>query len=283
MSDSDDTDILLLIPPDFFVAESLDESFKYDIPDVGVIKPIKSSPHRCGSKNILANVISPRMNQNSESKCRTSPAASSSKNQHTYSGLSASELKSRTPVKTNDDNFLREIDSYLAGRSQASSKLNDINSILLSNGITPLHFHNKANVRLEASSMARASDEVNSRTPSRTMPKPTATKTKSPFEKDVVAQHLDGGRMSDWSLALQQNSSSKQGDELVNLNQIWDADTTLNSVDINEEQLRKRQYERQLQNLQNQIKEYQEKFTVAIKIDQTKNEALARLHETNSK
>lgn len=283
MSDSDDTDILLLIPPDFFVAESLDESLKYDIPDVGVIKPIKTPPNHCGSKNILANVKTSKMNQKYEPICRASPIASSSKHLPTYSSLDAIELRSRTPSKINDDNFLKEIDSYLAGRSQASSKLNDINAILLSNGITPLHFNNKTNVPLEHSPMARPRDETLNQTPARTISKPTMPEIQSPFTRDEISQHLDASRMSEWSMALKQHSSSKQGDKLVNLNQIWDADKSVNSMDINEEQLRRHQYERQVQSLQNQIKEYQNKFSVAIKIDQTKNEALTRLHETNSK
>lgn len=306
MSDSDDTDILLLIPPDFFVAESLNSSMKYDIPNVGIIQPIETTPNRGGNQNILANVRSPRMDNRSH---RTSPSASCAKKHSTYNNFNTNEVTTKTPTKRSDDNYLREIDNYLAGSPKNGSKLNDINAILLSNGITPLAFGEKRSSALGPNALTQPSaqksnakhDAYNSRNDMETNSRRNELESNSKRNEietnsrrneverntshltDSVVRQLDGGRMSDWSLALQQNCAAHQGEQLVNLNQIWGSDKQANTGDIVEEQLRRRQCERQIQNLQNQIKEYQEKFSVAIRIDQTKNEALTRLHETNSK
>lgn len=306
MSDSDDTDILLLIPPDFFVTDSnLDESVKYDQTDASLIQSINTTPKRGAAKNILVNGNSTIMDKqyHHSSNYRMSPPMGTIKKQNTYSGLntchltshskgdhaeSYCELNRKTPARKTEDNYLREIDNYLAGYSNAGSKLEDINSILLSNGITPLSFTN--------SKKALAKPDGNA-TPRPTPVKNVYQETQKPsrnddmrpaaYESDVVARNFDAGRMSDWNFALQQQNDRENDEQLVNLNQIWNGDNIekplLDAEDINEEQLRRRQFERQIQSMQDQIKEYQEKFSVTIKMDQTKNEALTRLHETNSR
>lgn len=94
--------------------------------------------------------------------------------------------------------------------------------------------------------------------------------------------------MSDWNSGLQK-SLAKNDEPLISLASVWDGDdrgkcdaiTTAHAMQ--EQELRIRQYERTIQNLQTQLKQYQDKCSDAIKMDQTKNEALARLHETNSR
>jgi hypothetical protein len=159
MSDSDDTDILLLIPPDFFVADSnLDESIKYDLTDARINQSIPTTPKRGAAKNILVNGNSTIMDkQCHHSSYRNSPPMGSIKKQSTYAGLNTchlwshskcnhagghGEMSRKTPTRTSEDKYLQEIDNYLAGYSNAGTKLKDINSILLSNGITPLSFTN---------------------------------------------------------------------------------------------------------------------------------------------
>lgn len=309
MSDSDDTDILLLIPPDFFVAESnLEESFKYDRPDASnIIQSIITTPKRGTSKNILVNGNSTQMDRDA-SNYGTSPSISNSlKKRNTWSGLDTCHLQSgdtieaasrvlrefnsvreteiKTPVKINDDNYLREIDDYLAGYTSSGSKLRDVNAILSSNGITPLSFTDGERKCGRSKAMEIPLKDSCSAVANPSICDHVSTHVAA---SEAVARNLDGGRMSDWSMALHHQSNVKHDEQLVNLNEIWDADgrnekIAISTVDIHEEQLRRRQCERQIQSLQRQNKEYQEKFSVAIKIDQTKNEALARLHETNSK
>lgn len=322
MSDSDDTDILLLIPPDFFVAESnLEESLKYDLLDANVFKPIKLSPKTSVKPSMDSKSFS--MEHEFQKSLSATPSASCLKKQSTYDGLDTCHLMTggnhrnsqslgntnhrtvenntrnnefgmRTPKKTNNDNYLEEIDNYLAGSSSHTSKLRDINAILLSNGITPLAFgENKRNTHLGESSLARRSIQPNDMcTDNMKMDRIDnghSNQSNAAAGADVVCQGLDAGRMSDWSMGLQQQNTMKADNPLVNLNQIWDSDKRENhqvdatSLNVHEEQLRRRQCERQIQGLQMQIKEYQEKFSVAIRIDMTKNEALARLHETNSR
>lgn len=51
---------------------------------------------------------------------------------------------------------------------------------------------------------------------------------------------------------------------------------------MEEESLRRKQCERTIYSLEQQIKQFQDKYSDVIKMDQTKNEAMSRLHSTNS-
>lgn len=293
MSDSDDTDILLLIPPDFFVAETnLNESFKYD-DSIVVHQPIETTPKR---QNILVNGKSPRMDRNANKQRQSPSAGGTLKKQSACVGLNKCHVRGgatfksppkpshpsktvhKTPLKSNDDSYLKEIDTYLAGYSSSGTKLRDINAILASNGVTPISFsNNKHECGGVRPTVTEGSNENNN-----ALVTGNASNMDRNAMNESLARTLDGGRMSDWCTALQQNTQ-KNDEQLVNLNDIWETDLPATTSDIHEEQLRRRQCERQIQNMQQQITEYQEKILVAIKIDQTKNEALAKLHETNSK
>lgn len=290
MSDSDDTDILLLIPPDFFVAETqLNESLKYDRCDVGrVAHPTKATPKRKSPKNILVNGRSTEMDRNANKKSpscgsplRKQCAVVGTRDCHRQNvNASATKetvdaTKAKTPVKSSNDSYLKEIDSYLAGYSSDGQKLRDVNSILVSNGITPLAFSEKKQ-RCDHSSVARASKPIDSYLSEANVSRNEQIARAAGNE--ALARSFDGARMSDWNFALHGNR-----EQLINMNDVWCDEPIPASADIQEEQLRRRQCERQVQNMQNQIKEYQEKISVAIKIDQTKNAELAKLHETNSK
>lgn len=115
--------------------------------------------------------------------------------------------------------------------------------------------------------------------------------TSKPTEDDIL-NSLVSNKMSDWNSGLQK-SMTQNDEQLISLAAVWDGDergksdavatTTTTTNAIQEQELRIRQYERTIQNLQTQLKQYQDKCSDAIKMDQTKNEALARLHETNSR
>lgn len=295
MSDSDDTDILLLIPPDFFVAETnANESFNYDRIDANnILQPIITTPKRGASQNILMNGKSTEMDRKVH---RISPSSSGSLKKQSASGelnncqtrdrsVCASQRLSeatatRTPMKSNDDNYLKEIDSYLAGYTSSGTKIRDVNAILASNGITPLSFSDGKR-RYGQSTVTNGIPSTPSNTNARCGQ--ISAGARHINTNDDVTRTLDGGRMSDWSFALQQQNGNHNHEPLVSLNEVWDADPSTARLDIEEEQLRRRQCERQLESMQHQVKEYQEKISAAIKMDQAKNEALAKLHDTNSK
>lgn len=57
---------------------------------------------------------------------------------------------------------------------------------------------------------------------------------------------------------------------------------TCTSAKMEEESLRRKQCERRIQCLEQQIQQFQDKYSDVIKMDQTKNEAMNRLHTTNT-
>lgn len=57
---------------------------------------------------------------------------------------------------------------------------------------------------------------------------------------------------------------------------------TCTSSKLEEESLRRKQCERTIHSLEQQIQQFQDKYADVIKMDQTKNEAMSRLHSTNS-
>lgn len=57
---------------------------------------------------------------------------------------------------------------------------------------------------------------------------------------------------------------------------------TCTSSKLEEESLRRKQCERTIHSLEQQIQQFQDKYADVIKMDQTKNDAMSRLHSTNS-
>lgn len=58
--------------------------------------------------------------------------------------------------------------------------------------------------------------------------------------------------------------------------------STYTLAKLEEESLRRKQCERTIHSLEQQIQQFQDKYSDVIKMDQTKNEAMSRLHSTNS-
>lgn len=291
MSDSDDTDILLLIPPDFFLTEqSIDDSLSYELFQStlqgSAMRPIATT----ANSGNLTNKYMYGMDSHCSEHCTTSPPKNLS-DQFKYKRYSApssilsdphashysnrcSDPTSSTPYrasapiliestpKKNDGKVLQEIDSFLdkcslnQNRSSPYRKTYDSQTKIDAAGIHTSDFNTPQQYRSEK------------------------VEPKS-LEKEIVT-NLSATKMSEW------NSGLKNHDEqLINLAKIWELSEKKNlssdSAELEEERLRRRQCERSIQNLQQQLQQYQSKYSDAIKLDQTKNEAMARLHSTNSK
>lgn len=80
-------------------------------------------------------------------------------------------------------------------------------------------------------------------------------------------------------------SQTQSKSELLSLSQIWANDKFLQntSASIQEERLRREHCERTIQQLQTKILEYQQKLSVAITVDRTKDDALKALEEEKNR
>lgn len=74
-----------------------------------------------------------------------------------------------------------------------------------------------------------------------------------------------------------------QAEPLVSLSDIWGPEGESETVTMHEERLRRQHCEREIQVLQARLLEYQQKIAVAMKIDKSKDEAISRLQHTNSR
>lgn len=82
-----------------------------------------------------------------------------------------------------------------------------------------------------------------------------------------------GGSFSYHRSALDDNAQNESGPS---------EKCTCTLAKLEEESLRRKQCERTIHSLEQQIQQFQDKYSDVIKMDQTKNEAMSRLHSTNS-
>lgn len=103
-----------------------------------------------------------------------------------------------------------------------------------------------------------------------------------PLQTDIV-HNLSAKKMSEWDAGVRK--SMDQNDQLISMANVWDGKEQSSDLmgELEEEKLRRRQCERSIQSLQNQLRQCQSKYSDAIRMDQSKNEAMAKLHQTNSK
>lgn len=296
MSDSDDTDILLLIPPDFFFTESnLNKSLNYDLFESNlqvdsVSNIIDSSTNNSKQMDPYSNYkptfLTPKTTKNFQEQFEYKKYETASPSMQTilhspqssgkcfdYKATSStpinkpnSEFKTLTLSPKNDGLILEEIDGFLEQCSIENAQKNAYDAT-------------KMNTPSRATAVQRPENTSINSMPSnfkRYLPKST---------EDDILNGLVGRKMTDWNSGLQK--SQTQNDQLISLASVWNNDEhyshSVNYTALNEEQLRRRQCERSIQNLQIQLKQYEEKYSDAIKMDQTKNEALAKLHETNKR
>lgn len=279
MSDSDDTDILLLIPPNFFLTETnLNESptnyemFRSNLEQPQPIKPTtpvvtRSSPGNQPNKSITQ----------------------SSSVQQLLHGS-----KDGYPVPTTPSNYQLKYRPYSDGPCISSSSVNNMSRFHRSCD-APLRYIGSAEAlnSMYDESEKLLADSRSSSSPLR--PRPTITKSANvgmecPSERIAC---LSSKKMSDWkmsqepSAAVATTATRKQDDELINLTNVWNSNldfksNTNTTTELEEERLRRRQCERNIAMLQTQLNQYQNKFSDIIKIDQAKNDTLSKLHNTNS-
>ncbi|XP_055316887.1 coiled-coil domain-containing protein 39 [Sitodiplosis mosellana] len=234
MSDSDDTDILLLIPPNFFLTET-NESPTYDMFRSNLEQPtVKTS-------------LSPRRLDKSTNQ---SPNYLLSHSKDLF--VTPPQLKYRPYNEPSPTMNLSH-----CNRSIECERLNCIRPT----ECDPIP--TKSGPNLKASSPLRRSS------------------LNRDFER---IEHFSSKKMSDWKTTIDE---PRQHDDLVSLTNVWNNNldfrsTTNHSTELEEERLRRRQCERNISSLQSQLNQYQNKFTDVIKIDQAKNDTIAKLHDTNS-
>lgn len=301
MSDSDDTDILLLIPPNFFLTEA-NASLNYD----SFQSQLKEKTHANASDPLIYNHSVKRSMDSSKSyftptksRCEQPSfayrkydqpcpqAAASFSSPSIASKLFPSStpylaprahLSYPSPPKKHDPLMLDRVDRYLGkctieeNRRPSAAEVRHSLDERRSDAGLPAHDTSATKHMIE--------------TPGQHIQRYAS----KPSEDDIL-NSLVSNKMSDWNSGLQK--SMTQNDEgLISLASVWNGDdrgkcdavtTTTTNNAFQEQELRIRQYERTIQNLQTQLKQYQDKCSDAIKMDQTKNEALARLHEDNSR
>lgn len=275
MSDSDDTDILLLIPPNFFLTNTnLDESLNYDLfqshlqtrtmENYSADKAMHYNSYSMNpcSKDSFSTPTSKSMIDQLKYQKYTNPSPNTSNtftpNSKTspisYGKPYAEQIRRKlSPAqydKHSDDVVLDEIDDYLE----------------------KCHFDQSTN----------SFDKMKQQHDIRANIFSTPKQQLKPLQTEIVT-NLSSKKMSEWDAGLQK--SMNQNDQLISLANVWQQkeQTSEFSAEFEEEKLRRRQCERSNQNLQNQLQQCQSKYSDAIKMDQTKNEAMARLHSTNSR
>lgn len=303
MSDSDDTDILLLIPPDFFLAETsffekssadLMSFSSLDLPTT--IKPITSfrSYSNCSSHNNqlikidqqIANLEQESINNNQNYKCnltsnevfnwetnnsfdtdycimnRTSPIKqlnySTPKQQRINGDIHNKSLRldfGVTPQHDNEKFLLKEIDYYLGDSNSNTSAT-----------------HN--NMARNLSAATQQTNNVHS------LAVETLKRHNSMLQSNYVGKQPQPNFPSNrYSI----NDPKSEEPPLISLSQIWGPEGETETSTMHEERLRRKHCEREIQTLQTKLLEYQQKISVAMKIDKSKDEAICRLQETNSR
>lgn len=298
MSDSDDTDILLLIPPNFFLTEA-NASLNYDsfqsqlkeknytnasdplIYDHSVKRSMDSSKSyftptksRCEQPSFAYRKYDQPCPQAAASF--SSPATKSFPSSTPYLAP-RTHLPYSSPPKKHDSLMLERVDRYLGKCTIDENRRADDVQVRPS----LVERRSDAGATQHDSSATKHMIETQAQHIQRYASKPT---------EDDILNSLVSNKMSDWNSGLQK-SMTHNDEALISLASVWNGDdrgkcdaaaTTTNNA-FQEQELRIRQYERTIQNLQTQLKQYQDKCSDAIKMDQTKNEALARLHEDNSR
>lgn len=315
MSDSDDTDVLLLIPPDFFVAEtasSANSDFMADA-DISPI-PIENSQnfnyyssHSFELKQLNREILkleqgyhplSDNITSNSSfCKQRLDSVENCSffSDCHRMSSLSPSKLHHSTPKNTpsqrkldflpkskpelskstsappplyHNQNFLKEIDGFL----------HDNNSTTNNNGISDL---GSSNVHALASEALRKHNSMLDAQHSRQYR--TEYQDNLNSSKKIVDENKTQLKWPKNNFNLQHNGSNPATKPLISLCDIWGPEGQTEIPSLHEERLRREHCEKQIQSLQVRLLEYQQKISVAIKIDKSKDEAIAKLHATNQR
>lgn len=269
MSDSDDTDILLLIPPNFFFNESnLNTSFDYNLFESKLQeKTITTS--LCRSQNFESGEMD-------QSKCPD--------NSFEYRKFNTSphaHLKSPNTSKLTEFPSSTPIDVYksaLENEKKVDSVEKYFSNISLKN----------KNAYPEPISIVEASRKVS----------PLSNLMRTPINRfqrygekqteDDILKSLTSNRMSDWNTGVQR--STDKNDQLIDMNSIWQneeekmvSSILAKSTPIDNNLIKIGQLENIIESLRFQLNQYEAKHSETLKMEQTKNNALKHLHAANTR
>lgn len=280
MSDSDDTDILLLIPPDFFVNESkLNSSIDYNLFESKLQEKTLTTSLGC-SRNSGTNKMDPlnsslRSFHTPHSRChhqsleyrrfdRVSPVTQFT----SPSAARFTDVPSSTPFGIHkshscDDRGIGEVDRHFS-------------SVSLGNRMEPMLLP----------------DAIGNMNPSSHFPKSPADNnlqrySSKPTEDDIL-KSLTSNRMTDWNSGLLK--SAEKSERLIDMTAMWGKEENkLNASASNkvqqesDSQLRIKQLERTVETLQSRLRQCEAKHSDAQKMEHSKNDALKHLHAANAR
>lgn len=255
MSDSDtNTDVLLLIPPDFFLVDSSDNE-STDL--------ISFRSNNTGA--FLAPPRSKQMYTNSNSSELQSINARLSTIENCFATGSSDITSISTSTTVKPRNYLNFLNEMEHKSMDSPTKLN--------------HSTPKYNRRLSSEYSPNRKNEVN------------ALKDIDRFLLDNK-RSVENNPIRDFDLAnkalmkhnfMMENNKNRDEEPLLSLNEMWGSSGQNEHFSLQEEKLRREHCEKSIQVLQSKCLEYQQKISVALKIDKTKDDALSKLHDNNTR
>lgn len=258
MVDSDDTDLLLLIPPNFFFVNT-SRSTKSDSSTDTV--PLSNCNCSMAFNSNLPNYdyyssqdhIPRERNEftYNDFNAINHRILSLSKNIHSTPKIEQPLLENVTPSSKTSPGFLKEIDNFLGDKPNNS--IIDIHNLSLSNDLEK---------SLNIQPLTRRSLEKHN--------KMYCDKTEAEPKNYDNTDIKSNGKLED--------------EPLLSLCDIWDEQKQSNDkLTLHEERLRRMHCEKSIQVLQLRLLEYQQKITVAIEVDKRKDNTLKKYLELNQK
>ncbi|KAJ6633474.1 Centrobin [Pseudolycoriella hygida] len=266
MSDSDDTDVLLLIPPDFFLADTGSSSEELvndrNCKTNNLTELISPCRRSYNSKRAVGNLVNGQCSASRKINFeKTSPSSVDKPLVQMYHSTPKFDRFSSADCGKRKDDFIQEIDNHLQNTNGLAANV-DVKKL----AVDTIKKHNSL---LEGRRLDYQENDRNLGYGS------GGTETYNKFS-----------RLSDWrndvNRSIEMRKNMGVNDTLLSLNEIWDASGKTESATVHEERTRREHCEKTIQVLQSKLTEYQQKIAVAIKVDKTKDEALKRLSETNS-
>lgn len=260
MNDSDETDLLLLIPPDFFMAQpssvqSPGDAFDEDDIGSSVSAPMyrrfqtgdaKFNPN-LNHSNAKASTVEQESFRTGSMHNHDELWASGKKFVHSTPKVDVSTVAWRSSSKGEADPVIREIDRFLMSTSDGEGKY------------------------FKGTQVANGNEKTEDT--SRTLKGRTS---------------MGGERMSTGftSPSVQRKLLPADDELLMSLSSLWgrqDRTPDSSSLGVQEERMRRKHCEQTIQVLQQKVLEFEQKIAVAIKVDRRKDEVLASAKQSYAK
>lgn len=266
MSDSDDTDILLLIPPNFFFNESnLSTSLDYNLFESNLQEKTLTTS-LCRSQQFQSSKMDSSNCHHSSFEYRKFPNHSSSAHFTSPSATRLTDFPSSTPIDV--------YKSMLGNEKKADEVEKYFSNISLRNK----HSHSDP-VSVIGSNRKISPSAAILRTPVDPFQNPGY------IQEDDILKSLTSNRMSDWNAGIQK--SADKNDKLIDMGTIWrhDGKRPHPSIDKTfqnkDQQVQIEQLNNAIDSLRLQLKQSEAKYIEAFKMEQSKNDALKHLHAAN--